>query len=1162
MIGFGTVFVGRRDRVRPGHPELLQAPAAVPEGPLRRRDHRRHPRAAPGRHHLRRGPDHPRLVLPAPGLRARSPGAARSCATSGAASTASQTAAVFRYDADPGRLHPDRLPRPEQHPVALPTAGLSVVDRAVLAGPTLEAGASAARRATGPRRRDRAARRPDRRGRGLHRPGRPRLACPVRRDGPQPGHVRAAGPGLRVPCLRDVRLPQRGDRARGLAGRAARSAPSSRSRASTRCVDARIAHAPGAASTAGRPERHAAVADRIGAAAGRRGWPAVRDCVGAAFGLDTGWTGLDLCDPASPLRLEAAPPDEAGAGDRGHAADRHRLRRRARGPTLPWRFSRARPSVGLRSRPDPLSGRRHGPALDLARSSSPRSGPGWPSSPSFGPSRRLAEALEPSTDPVIVARGLDETDQARALLEERPGRRDRGRPRHRPRDRARGPRRPPRAGAVPRDRGHARRDRRGWRPCSPTSADRSCASSAASSTRCRRCAPRWPAASIRSGELLDTASPRLGGLRAAVRVAYDRLRRRLDSLVGAELGSALQEPIITLRNGRYVVPVKAEARARVKGIVHDASGSGQTLFIEPLVAVELGNAWREAQVAEAEEVARILDELSAFVGGQRAGPARDARRARPVRPVGGQGVAGGRDGRRRAPRPPTGHEVDPAVGPPPGPDRPRRPDRRPARRRLHGARRDRPEHRRQDRHAADARPAQPDAPGRAARARPRPAAACRSGATSSPTSATSSRSPSRCRPSRATCARSSGSSRRPGRAPSSCSTSWAPAPTRPRARRSPRRCSTTSSGPARWSRRPPTTPSSRPTPTRRPGRRNAAVEFDLETLSPTYRLTIGLPGGSQAFAIAERLGLPEAIVADARSRLTESQRSFEATLASIRTTEGETSDALDRARAAELRAADALRVAEEERRRARRERDEAVGAARAEAERIVADLRDEVERRAPGARARDAHRGRRSTMRWRGPRPASRDCRPASRRAGRRNRWSITSGDSASGPAAARAAGRAGSRPSSGAASGRRSRRAGCASPSTSTISSRRSARTMRERAGAGARRRRQPRTRPRSGSSGHARSRRHWTCAAPGSRRRSRRSIRYLDDAGLAGLEQGDDHPRLGHRGAARRRPGAMPPATRWSARSGPASGARAATGRRSSSSEGRGARAARTVA
>src|SRR5205823_14801981 len=104
-----------------------------------------------------------------------------------------------------------------------------------------------------------------------------------------------------------------------------------------------------------------------------------------------------------------------------------------------------------------------------------------------------------------------------------------------------------------------------------------------------------------TGEMLDTASPRLGGLRAAVRVAYDRLRRRLDSLVGSELGSALQEPIVTLRNGRYVVPIKAEARSRVKGIVHDASGSGQTLFVEPLVVVELGNAWREAQVAEQAE---------------------------------------------------------------------------------------------------------------------------------------------------------------------------------------------------------------------------------------------------------------------------------------------------------------------------------------------------------------------------------------------------------------------------------------------------------------------------------------------------------------------------------------------------------------------------------
>src|SRR5690606_6502846 len=78
--------------------------------------------------------------------------------------------------------------------------------------------------------------------------------------------------------------------------------------------------------------------------------------------------------------------------------------------------------------------------------------------------------------------------------------------------------------------------------------------------------------------------------------------------------NALQESIIVMRDGRYVLPVKADFRGAIRGVVHDTSASGQTVYIEPLAVVDLANAWRELQVQERHEVERILRDLSAAVG--------------------------------------------------------------------------------------------------------------------------------------------------------------------------------------------------------------------------------------------------------------------------------------------------------------------------------------------------------------------------------------------------------------------------------------------------------------------------------------------------------------------------------------------------------------------
>ena len=118
-----------------------------------------------------------------------------------------------------------------------------------------------------------------------------------------------------------------------------------------------------------------------------------------------------------------------------------------------------------------------------------------------------------------------------------------------------------------------------------------------------------------NGEVADSASPRLYDLRRQVRIAHDRLMARLQRyLTDASTASKLQDAVITQRDGRYVIPLRAEFKGQVKAIVHDQSSSGATLFVEPLAVVDLNNAFREAQIAERDEVRRVLAELSAQVG--------------------------------------------------------------------------------------------------------------------------------------------------------------------------------------------------------------------------------------------------------------------------------------------------------------------------------------------------------------------------------------------------------------------------------------------------------------------------------------------------------------------------------------------------------------------
>ena len=120
---------------------------------------------------------------------------------------------------------------------------------------------------------------------------------------------------------------------------------------------------------------------------------------------------------------------------------------------------------------------------------------------------------------------------------------------------------------------------------------------------------------ISEDEIADSASSELARIRRAILRQNEAIRSKINQIVNSSDNQAfLQDAIVTMRQGRYVIPVKAEHKSRLSGIVHDQSGSGATLFVEPQAIVDMNNELRQLELAEKQEVIRILKELSEEVG--------------------------------------------------------------------------------------------------------------------------------------------------------------------------------------------------------------------------------------------------------------------------------------------------------------------------------------------------------------------------------------------------------------------------------------------------------------------------------------------------------------------------------------------------------------------